>query len=93
MTGAGILAERAAVKIFKIRNEKDYILGLKKSLERRGFELEDIIKIAKEVGYKETNVDNVLLFFGYKKEIKRKKPKKRKKRAKKKSKKITKKKR
>lgn len=76
MTAAGIAAEHVNEKVLKIRKETDYIIGLKKALERRGFGLEEIIKIAKEVGYKSRLVDDVLVFFGYKKQIKKKTPKK-----------------
>jgi len=73
MTGAGILAEHVKEKILKVRDDKDYLIGLKKALERRGFEGEEIVKIAKEVGYKQELVEDVLVFFGYKKADKGKK--------------------
>jgi low affinity Fe/Cu permease len=73
MTGAGILAEHVKENILKVRDERDYLIGLKKALERRGFESEEIVKIAKEVGYKPDLVDDVLVFFGYKKADKPKK--------------------
>lgn len=67
MTGAGIIAEHVKEKVLKVRDEKDYILGLNKALERRGFEKEEIVRIAKEIGYNPNLVDDVLIFFGYKK--------------------------
>jgi low affinity Fe/Cu permease len=73
MTAAGAIAEHVKENVLKVKDDKDYIIGIKKALERRGFESEEIVKIAKEVGYKPDLVDDVLIFFGYKKAHKPKK--------------------
>ncbi|MDD5181757.1 MAG: hypothetical protein PHC66_01135 [Candidatus Nanoarchaeia archaeon] len=73
MTAAGVFAEHIKEKVLKVRDEKDYVLGLNKALERRGFAKAEIVRIAKEVGYKPDLVDDVLIFFGYKKADKPKK--------------------
>lgn len=60
LSGAGIFAERVKEVILKIRKEEDYLLGLKKALERRGFKLTEIKRIAKEIGFDEKKISEVI---------------------------------
>lgn len=62
MTGFGIVSEQIKEKIIKVRKEKDYIVGLRKALKRRGFETKEMKRIAKEVGFKKEKIEDV---FGY----------------------------
>ena len=63
MSGLGIFSKHVEKKVLRKKDEKDYIIGLKKSLERRGFEIEEIIKIAKETGFRKDIIDKVLTYF------------------------------
>jgi len=63
MTGLGLFSKRIKKDVLKQKNEVDYIVGLKKSLERRGFSAEDIINVAKEVGFSRKNIDKVRIYF------------------------------
>lgn len=71
ITGLGIFSEHVKKEVLKSKNELDYILGLKKALERRKFKPKDIIKISKEAGFSEKNIDKVINYFGIKKPKKR----------------------
>lgn len=56
LSGAGILATRVNETVLKEKSQLDYVLGLKKALERRGFKENEIKRIAKEVGFSEKNI-------------------------------------
>jgi hypothetical protein len=77
MTGAGIFAEQIMENVIKPRKEEDYILGLKKALERRGFKVKEIRRMAREIGYSEEKIGNVFDFWAEEKP--KKKAKKRRK--------------
>jgi hypothetical protein len=55
-SGAGILAVRAKEVLLKEKKEMDYVLGLKKALERRGFKEKEIKRVAKEAGFSEKTI-------------------------------------
>jgi len=63
MTGFGIVSEHVKEKILKIKKEEDYIIGLKKALERRGFENDEIKKISKEVGLNSKKTEKIFDFI------------------------------
>jgi SOS response regulatory protein OraA/RecX len=62
MTGFGILAEQVKEKVLKIRKEEDYIIGLRKALQRRSFSSKQIKRIAAETGF---NKDKIEKIFDY----------------------------
>jgi hypothetical protein len=62
MTGFGILAEQVKEKVLKIRKEEDYIIGLRKALQRRSFSSKQIKRIATETGF---NKDKIEKIFDY----------------------------
>jgi len=73
ISGLGLFSEHFKRNILKNKNELDYILGLKKALERRKFKQDDILKILKEVGFSEKNINKIINYFGIKnKKIKKK---------------------
>lgn len=59
VSGIGFFSERTKRIIKKKINELDYIFGLKKALERRGFKKEEIIRILKEVGFSKSKIEKV----------------------------------
>ena len=61
--GFGFLGEQVKKKALRIKDEKDFIIGLKKALERRKFKEEGIKRIAKEVGFSKKKVDDVFKFW------------------------------
>lgn len=64
MTGFGIMAEQVKHKGLKIKKEEDYIVGLRKALERRGFEKREIRRIAKEIGFKKRKIEDIFDYWG-----------------------------
>ena len=63
ISGLGLFSIHIKKNILRQKDEVDYILGLKKSLERHGFGIKDIFKIAKETGFSKKNIDKVLTYF------------------------------
>lgn len=63
ITGLGLMSEKASRSILHKKDEMDYIFGLKKSLERRGFSNKEIKRIAKEVGFPENLIEKVFNFL------------------------------
>lgn len=64
ISGFGFLAVQIKEKALREYKQEDYIVGLKKALERRSFEEEEIKRIAKEAGFKQSSIRDVFL-FGY----------------------------
>jgi hypothetical protein len=62
ISGLGFFAVQIKEKVLKIYKQEDYVAGLKKSLERRGFEEDEIKRIAKEVGFKQNAIREVFIF-------------------------------
>ena len=75
ITGLGLFSEHIKKNILKQKDEVDYIIGLKKALERRGLSIEDIVKIAKEAGFSKRNIDKVLVYFDITKKRRKKRRK------------------
>lgn len=63
ITAGGIISRHIKKELLKRKDEKDYIIGLKKSLERRGFETKEIKRIAREVGFSRKLIEEVFNFF------------------------------
>jgi len=84
ISGFGFLTEHIKNEILKTKEEEDFIIGLKKSLERRGIAHKEIFKISKEIGFSQNKINKTLGYFGIaelaekpkKKRIKRKTKKK-----------------
>lgn len=68
ISGFGFLAVQIKENVLKEYKQEDYVAGLKKALERRGFSEDEIRRIAKEVGFKDSAIREVLL-FGHKGKI------------------------
>ena len=66
----GLFAEQIKKTISKEKNETDYIIGLKRALERRKIENNEIQKIAKEAGFNKKSIEKV---FDWWQEVKEKK--------------------
>jgi len=64
ISGFGFLAIQIKENVLKEYKQEDYIAGLKKALERRNFKEEEIKRIAKEAGFKQSAIREVFL-FGY----------------------------
>jgi len=62
ISGFGFLATQVKEKVLKEYKQEDYVAGLKKALERRGLEDEEIQRIAKEVGFKQSAIREVFIF-------------------------------
>lgn len=62
ISGLGFLAIQVKEKVLKEYKQEDLCIGLKKALERRGFEEDEIKRIAKEVGFKQNVIRDVFLF-------------------------------
>jgi hypothetical protein len=76
ISGVGFLADHIKEKVLKEYKQEDLCAGLKKALERRGFEENEIKRVAKEVGFKQNVIREVFL-FGYKEKPKFKRKHKR----------------
>ena len=63
LSGFGFIASHIQEKLVRHLDEKDYIIGLKKALERRGFETEETKRIAKEVGFSKKKVNELFSYF------------------------------
>lgn len=76
ITGLGIFSEHIKKDILRQKDEIDYVIGLKKALERRGFKIKEIIRISKEIGFSNKNIEKVLVYFNIKKPATKKRKKK-----------------
>ncbi|MCD6576298.1 MAG: hypothetical protein J7K73_04025 [Nanoarchaeota archaeon] len=63
ITGLGLMSEKASKKVMHKKDEMDYLFGLRKSLERRGFSNKEIKRIAKEVGFSEKLIEKAFDFL------------------------------
>ena len=73
ISGLGFFAVQIKEKVLKIYKQEDYVAGLKKALERRGFEEDEIKRVAKEVGFKQNAIREVFIFGHAPRKVKTKK--------------------
>lgn len=73
ISGLGFFAVQIKEKALKEYKQEDYVAGLRKALERRGFEEEEIKRIAKEVGFKQNAIREVFIFGHAPRKLKSKK--------------------
>jgi predicted TIM-barrel fold metal-dependent hydrolase len=63
ITGFGVMSEQIKEKVLKVRKEEDYIVGLRKALQRRGLEAKEIKRIAKETGFSNDKIEGIFDFL------------------------------
>jgi len=59
---AGFLSKRTYEKIARPLDQEDFIIGLKTALKRRGFDENEIYRIAKEVGFNNKKIREIIYF-------------------------------